>query len=664
MTTIYGYPVLKYTYSSINGINDASVNGISNYATETWTDTSFNGTLTIPDTTTDSNDISYNVVGINYGVFWVLPDFQYSEGDASANFNANYRKITTIIITSNITQINFQAFAGLSNLSYVTSDTSYNSTYSTFPIGVTSLTDGVLGGTAITSFIIPYSVTSIGSQTFYGCTSLTNLKIYSTSLSLSIYGSFQEVLLSYLLCTSSSGLSYTYPLINNYQDPTTIIQTFYNSSSIPPGWVLSNDNTYPDISYNIADSSAYISSIDNWYTSWSTFTDGTITIPDTVTISNTIYDVTDISGSSFSYSSVLYPNTISASNLLLINEIDISNNVTTIGNYAFSDLTSLTTVTLSNNLTTLGEATFYGCSSLTSITIPATVTEINLYTFSGCSSLASLEILGSSVTIDSSSNESANPFYDTSLNYLLCTNSSGSYTYGLTIPTDPTTIIQTFYNSSSAPSGWISTTGYSSYPKYVYSNSDALGGSGMSFTTSYNSTDASNTYITSTYGNVAINALSSTNSIYLGRTDCSSNVNNNLGNTINDVYVGGNLNVDSSLNVGGNLNVDGSLNVGGLINLNTSALSPPPGFQQILFGSGRIDGDWNTATGVTITFSTPFLNTPTVVAVGEGNGKNYQLRFVCVQNITTTQFVAYGMYYDFDNNVRLGGVTFYWIAIG
>ena len=53
MTTIL--PILSYTYSG----SDAYVNGISNYTTEIWTD--FDGTLTIPSTTTDSG-FTYSVV--------------------------------------------------------------------------------------------------------------------------------------------------------------------------------------------------------------------------------------------------------------------------------------------------------------------------------------------------------------------------------------------------------------------------------------------------------------------------------------------------------------------------------------------------------------------------------------------------------------------------
>ena len=345
MTSIL--PILSYTYSG----SDAYVNGISNYTTEIWTD--FDGTLTIPSTTTDSG-FTYSVVGINFGALW----FNYSDstGDALANFNANYPQILTIILPSTITQISELAIGGLSYLSYITTDTSINDTsYSTIPIGVTSLNQNVLSLTAITSFIIPYSVTSVGLQAFASCTSLTNLEIYSTSLSVYFTDpgvtndSFNDVSLNYLLCTSSSGITYTY------------------------------ESSYP-------------------------------------------------------------------------------------------------------------------------------------------------------------------------------------YPFGVQ---DPTLVIYTFYNSSGIPSGWVPTAGYS-YPKYVYS--DIYGGSGMSFTTSYNSTDASNTYISSTYGNVAINAFDSTNSIYLGRTDCSSNVNSNLGNTVNDVYVGGNLTVDGSLNLTGTLSSSGPAFIYGSVN--------------------------------------------------------------------------------------------------
>jgi hypothetical protein len=447
-----------------------------------------------------------------------------------------------------------------------------------------------------------------------------------------------------------------------------------------PSYTYTTD--YP--TYLPSASYAIITGISNWSSPW---TSTAISIPSTYTATYTAdsytytVPVTDISGNVFNNSGNANATSITSialtsnvttigayafANLTSLTTItNFSTNITSLGNYAFSGCSSLTTFTIPDSLSSIGNGTFYNCSELTSISIPATVTEINLYAFGGCTALESLEILGSSVTIDSSSNDSANPFYNTSISNLLCTNSSGTYTYELTIGADPTTIIQTFYNSEYAPSGWIPTTGYSSYPKYVFSNSDPFGGSGMSFTTSYNSTDASNTYITSTYGNVAINAIDSTNIIYLGCTDCSSNVNNNLGNTVNDVYMGGNLTVDASLNVGGNLTVDGSLNVGGY----TTFGGGTP-FMKIQYGYGQatavVGYDTNMGTLIygNVAFNQSFKSTPYVLVTANGyyNGSgSYKCYPASVYNVNTTGFQAYINAWGASSS---SSVNFYWIAIG
>ena len=214
----------------------------------------------------------------------------------------------------------------------------------------------------------------------------------------------------------------------------------------------------------------------------------------------------------------------------------------------------------------------------------------------------------------------------------------------------------------------------------------------MSFTTSYNSTDASNTYISSTYGNVAINAVDSTNSIYLGCTDCSSNVNNNLGNTVNDVYMGGNLTVDSSLNVGGyttiaeDLTVDGSLNVGGNLNidgsLNISGFTTFGGgtpFMKIQYGystASTYTNLYSTYTGkvfsTSVSFTTNFNNAPSCVlatANGVYLGNTCPMPYiVSVNSVTTAGFTAYCAAPPNDTvsgatNVPTS-VSFWWLAIG
>ena len=71
----------------------------------------------------------------------------------------------------------------------------------------------------------------------------------------------------------------------------------------------------------------------------------------------------------------------------------IPNSVTTIGNYAFDEISSLTSITIPNSVTAIGYSAFFRCSSLTSVTIPNSVTSIGNYAFAYCSSLTSVTCL-------------------------------------------------------------------------------------------------------------------------------------------------------------------------------------------------------------------------------------------------------------------------------
>lgn len=72
-------------------------------------------------------------------------------------------------------------------------------------------------------------------------------------------------------------------------------------------------------------------------------------------------------------------------------------NVTSLGDYCFTDCEELTSITIPSSITSLGDACFHLCSGLTSITIPSTVTSLGDACFSDCSSLTSITI-PSSVT--------------------------------------------------------------------------------------------------------------------------------------------------------------------------------------------------------------------------------------------------------------------------
>ena len=77
----------------------------------------------------------------------------------------------------------------------------------------------------------------------------------------------------------------------------------------------------------------------------------------------------------------------------------IPDSVTTIDVNAFADCTSLIEVTLSNNLTVIGGHAFSGCCSLKDITIPDSVEIIAQYAFYGCESLTNITIPDSVITI-------------------------------------------------------------------------------------------------------------------------------------------------------------------------------------------------------------------------------------------------------------------------
>ena len=77
----------------------------------------------------------------------------------------------------------------------------------------------------------------------------------------------------------------------------------------------------------------------------------------------------------------------------------IPNTVTSIGNYAFDNISGLTSIEIPSSVTSLGEGAFYFCDLLASITIPSSVTSIGDNAFYGCVALSSVVILPASLTI-------------------------------------------------------------------------------------------------------------------------------------------------------------------------------------------------------------------------------------------------------------------------
>ena len=90
----------------------------------------------------------------------------------------------------------------------------------------------------------------------------------------------------------------------------------------------------------------------------------------------------------------------------LLKEVQIGENVSSIGTYAFYNCYSLTSITIPDGVTVIDLYVFIRCYSLTSVTIPDGVTVIGGRAFSGCYSLTSITIPDGVTVINSNAFDS------------------------------------------------------------------------------------------------------------------------------------------------------------------------------------------------------------------------------------------------------------------
>ena len=183
---------------------------------------------------------------------------------------------------------------------------------------------------------VTYSVTSIGSEAFAYCSSLTAITLPESVTSIGNY--------AFAYCRSLTAITIPGGVtsIGN--------SAFWDCSSLTA-------ITIPEGVTSIGSGAFY---------GCSSLT--AITLPE---------GVTSIGGSAFAYCSSL-------------TSITIPEGVTSIGSEAFSGCSSLTSITFPKGVTSIAYATFYGCSSLTAITLPESVTSIGGSAFYGCSSLTTI----------------------------------------------------------------------------------------------------------------------------------------------------------------------------------------------------------------------------------------------------------------------------------
>lgn len=290
----------------------------------------------------------------------------------------------------------------------------------TIPDSVTSIKERAFSGCEkLANLYIPKSVTSIGARAFSGCGSLKNLTISDemTAIGDDAFLNCNNIIVAY------KGETYDYEHINDLYNA---IRYDGNGMKIENGVLL---DVYKEItSVEIPNEVTEIG-----FCAFANCKNLTsITIPDGVTaigesafsycegLTNVLISdsVTKINRTAFTGCTNLTSATYKGKNYdydniellydainldengmliengvlkdvseTLVGDVQVPNNVTAIGDYAFSNCKGITSIYLPESITEIGSGAFSSCTSLEYAYLPSNVTKISDSAFSGCSNL-------------------------------------------------------------------------------------------------------------------------------------------------------------------------------------------------------------------------------------------------------------------------------------